>query len=209
AAHRYQARHDERLVGDAPEVNLDRVVARKNRHVESFAAHRRSAVHSIAEGTGVEFVHGTGRFVDDRRVRIEPTDGSDAYEVDADYVVVATGSSVNVPDLDGLDGVDYLTSADVLDATELPESGVVMGFGYVGIELVPYLAEAGVDLTVIEHDERPLDGADPAFGDELLDLYREEWGVKILTETRERSVERTADGGVRLRVELGGDVVDY
>jgi dihydrolipoamide dehydrogenase len=79
-----------------------------------------------------------------------------------------------------------------------------MGFGYVGLELVPYLAESGVsELTVIEHDPRPLDEADPDFGDELLQIYREEFDIEILTNTYERSVEQT-DDGVRLHVECDG-----
>ena len=54
-----------------------------------------------------------------------------------------------------------------------------MGFGYVGIEMIPYLTEAcGMDITVIEHDERPLDEADSEFGDELLRLYREDFGSR-------------------------------
>jgi dihydrolipoamide dehydrogenase len=220
AGHRYQARHDERL-GDPPTVDLDAVIDTKDEHTAEFAEHRRAAVHDLTEHDGVEFVHGTGRFVDDHTVRIEEvdtgpgrTDDADAVaddtrggvrEVEADYVVVATGSTVNVPDLEGIDAVPFSTSADVLDAREVPDSGVVMGFGYVGLELVPYLAELGVDLTVVEHDERPLEEADPAFGDELLDMYREEFGIEILTGTEERSVERTDDGGVRLHVDQGGE----
>jgi dihydrolipoamide dehydrogenase len=198
AQHRYQARHDDRLDGDPGPIDLDRTVARKDVHTSGFAEHRRSAVHELGERDGVEFVRGEARFVGERRVQV------DGEVHDADYVVVATGSTVNVPSLPGIEDVDYLTSADVLDATDLPDSGVVMGFGYVGAELVPYLAEAGVDLTVIEHDERPLDEADPAFGDELLAMYREEFGVEILTESREQAVERTEEG-VRLLVTQEGE----
>ncbi|SFK99407.1 dihydrolipoamide dehydrogenase [Halogranum rubrum] len=207
AAHRYQARHDDRLTGDPPTIDLHETVATKDDHVLGFAEHRRSAVHRMASEEGVEFLHGTATFVDDHTVRVSDIDGEDGErELDADYVVVATGSSVNVPDLDGIDDVDYMTSADVLDATELPESGVVMGFGYVGLELVPYLKEAGVsELTVVEHDDRPLDEADPEFGDDLLALYREEFDIEILTDTHEQSVEQTADGGVRLHVERDGE----
>jgi dihydrolipoamide dehydrogenase len=98
-----------------------------------------------------------------------------------------------------------MTSADVLDATELPDTGVVMGFGYVGLELVPYLCEAGgMELTVIEHDERPLDEGDPEYGDELLDIYEEKWDLEVLTETEEESLEPTDDGGVRLHVDRDG-----
>jgi pyruvate/2-oxoglutarate dehydrogenase complex dihydrolipoamide dehydrogenase (E3) component len=198
-AHRFQARADHRLTG-TPEVDIDEVVATKDEHIHNFAEHRRSAVEMLAERDGVEFVHDTARFVDDRTVAVGDR------EFEPDYVVVATGSVVNVPNLPGIDGVDVMTSADVLDATDFPDSGVVMGFGYVGLELVPYLAEAAeMDVTVVEHDARPLDEADPAFGDELLDIYREDLDIEILTETDEERVERTDDGGVRLYTDRDDD----
>jgi len=132
AAHRFQARHDDRLVGDLPEVDLDAVVERKDDHTLDWAGHRRRGIEELAEHDDVEFIHDTARFVDDWTIAVGDR------EIEADYVVVATGSVVNVPDLPGIKDVDYLTSADVLDATELPDSGIVMGFGYVGMELVPY-----------------------------------------------------------------------
>jgi dihydrolipoamide dehydrogenase len=199
AGHRYGVRHDRRLVGAPPEMDLDRVVETKDEHVHGFAEHRRAAVHGMAEREGVDFYHERATFVDDHTLRLTPS----GDELEADYVVVATGSVVNVPEVPGIDAVDPLTSADVLDATSLPDSGIVMGFGYVGMEMVPYLAEAGVDLTVIEHDARPLDEADPDFGDELLDLYREEFGVEVLTHTYEERIESTPEG-VRMHVEHDG-----
>jgi len=198
-AHRFQARHDQRLGGSVPEIDPERVVERKDEHTGNWAAHRRAAVDEIAERENVEFLRKTARFLDDRRLAVADR------ELEPDYVVVATGSRLNVPDLQGLDAVDYYTSADVLDATALPDSGVVMGFGYVGIELSAYLAEAGVDLTVIEHDARPLDEADPPFGDELLELYREEFDIDVRTRVREERVEAT-DGGVRLHLDDGSTV---
>ncbi|UPV76001.1 NAD(P)/FAD-dependent oxidoreductase [Halorussus limi] len=196
--HRFQARHDDRIEG-VPEVDLESVVATKDDHVGNWAEHRRAAVRTLADRENVEFLHRTARFVDDRTLSVGDR------EIEADYVVVATGSTVNVPDLNGLDEVDYATSADVLDATEFPDSGVVMGFGYVGLELVPYLVEAAeMDVTVIEHDDYPLDEADEAFRATMLDLYREEFDVDVLTNTYEQSVEESADGGVRLRVRRGG-----
>jgi len=195
-AHRFQARHDHRLDGDLPDVDLDAVVDTKDDHVLGFAEHRRAAVHDLADREDVRFHHETARFVDDRTLEV----GGET--IAPDYVVVATGSTPNVPDLPGIETVDYVGSRDVLDARELPDSGVVMGFGYVGLELVPYVAEAGgTDLTVIEHDARPLDEADPAFGDDLLEVYEDEWDVDVRRHTYERRVEETADGGVRLHVE--------
>jgi len=56
--HRFQARHDDRVRG-TPEVDLERVIDTKDRHVESFAEHRRSSVHELAERENVEFVRDT------------------------------------------------------------------------------------------------------------------------------------------------------
>ncbi|WP_336337764.1 dihydrolipoyl dehydrogenase family protein [Haloarcula brevis] len=196
AAHRFQARHDERLVGDVPEVDLEAVVERKDDHVLGWAGHRRASIHEMAEREDVTFVHDTATFVDEHTVRA----GGEDHE--ADYVVVATGSSVNVPDTPGIGGVDFMTSDQVLDATEFPDSGIVMGFGYIGMELVPYLAEAGgMELTVVEHDDRPIDEGDPEFGDEALDIYEDNWDVTIPTNCHEKALEETDDGGVRLTVE--------
>lgn len=192
AAHRYQPRADHRL-DEVSEVDLEAVYETKQDHILSFAEHRRESIHTMAERDDVEFIHETAQLVGKRQIQV------DGRTIDPDYVVVATGSSVNVPDLPGIEAVEYSTSADVLDATSLPESGIVMGFGYVGLEMVPYITEAGgTELTVIEHDDRPIDEADPEFGDEALTLYESEFDVEILTNTHEKRLEPTEDGGVRL-----------
>ncbi|MFC7077184.1 dihydrolipoyl dehydrogenase family protein [Haloarcula halophila] len=197
AAHRFQARHDDRLVGDIPDVDLEAVVETKNDRTRGWAGHRRDSIHEMAERDDVTFVHDTATVVDDHTVRAGGTD------YDADYIVVATGSSVNVPDVPGIEDVEFMTSKDVLHATEFPDSGIVMGFGYIGMEMVPYLAEAGgMDLTVIEHDERPIDEADPAFGDEARRIYEDNWAIDIPTNCYEQRLEPTDDGGVRLYVEF-------
>jgi pyruvate/2-oxoglutarate dehydrogenase complex dihydrolipoamide dehydrogenase (E3) component len=197
-AHRFQARHDDRLSG-VPDVDLSAVVEKKDEQVLSFAEHRRKSVHRLAERENVDFIHETARFLDSHTLAV------DGREIEADYVVIATGSVVNVPGLPGMEEVEYLTSSDVLDATEFGESGIVMGFGYVGLELVPYLAEVGeMDLTVIEHDARPIDEASSEYGEELLKLYREEFGIEILTNARERSVA-SVENGVRMEIERDGE----
>ena len=214
AAHRHQSRSDPRLDGRAPDLDLNSVIAKKDQHTAAFARHRREQIDEYTERDGVELVEGTARFAADdvielyegRTVKagkrgrfehdIEPT-----RTIRADYTAVCTGSVVNVPTIPGIEEVGYRDSADLLDTTQLPDSAIIMGFGYIGMEMAPYLAEAGVDVTAIEHDDRPLDQAHPDFGDEALEIYREEFGIDILTGTREQEVEETARGGVRLTCE--------
>ncbi len=197
-AHMHQAHADERLEAEISP-DIDAIVDRKNDHVQSFASHRRAAVDGMGGRDDVTFLHDTAEFVDDRVVAVG------GREIEADYVFIATGSTVNVPPLPGIEDVEYQTSADVLDARSFPDSGVVMGFGAVGLELVPYLATVGdVDLTVIEHDAQPLDAVDPAIGDWILDHYREAYGVDIRTHAYEQELERTSSGDVRLTIEEDG-----
>ncbi|RQG95024.1 dihydrolipoyl dehydrogenase family protein [Natrarchaeobius oligotrophus] len=200
--HLYQARHDPRLEGTGGlAVDPETVVARKDEHVADFASHRREHVHDLAERDGVEFVRDSARFVDDRTLEI-----GGERRIEPEYVVIATGSVPAVPSLPGIDEVASSTSADVLDATAFPDSAIVMGFGYVGLELAPYLSEVGgVDLTVIEHDDHPLDEVQPGYGETILDLYRDHFGIEVLTDAHERRLEATDEGGVRLFLERDGD----
>jgi len=70
--------------------------------------------------------------------------------VTAEKVVVATGSQPIVPPIDGLNEVDYLTSQDALYLREPPESLVILGGGYIAVELGYYFESVGTDVTIIE-----------------------------------------------------------
>ena len=187
-AHRFGVTHDHRLEGD-PTVDLEAVVETKDEHVQAFAEHRGAAVEALAEESGVRLLEGQASFADEETLVV------DGERIPADYIVIATGSTVNVPATPGIETVEYMTSRELLDATSLPDTGIVMGFGAVGMEMAPYLTEAcGMELTVIEHDERPLDRADASFGDALLEIYREQFGIDIRTNVYEESLEQTDDG---------------
>jgi len=84
------------------------------------------------------------RFVDDRTVEL----GGD--HVTADKVVVAAGSRPVVPPIDGLDEVDYLTSQEALYRREPPESLVILGGGYIAVELGYVFESVGTDVTIVE-----------------------------------------------------------
>ncbi|MBX0298072.1 dihydrolipoyl dehydrogenase family protein [Haloarcula nitratireducens] len=83
-------------------------------------------------------------FVEERTVRLE------GEAVTAEKVVVAAGSRPVVPPIDGLDDVDYLTSQDALYLRETPESLVILGGGYIAVELGYFFDAMGTDVTVVE-----------------------------------------------------------
>ncbi|MFB6200998.1 MAG: NAD(P)/FAD-dependent oxidoreductase [Halorhabdus sp.] len=199
AEHRFAAQADDRLDGPLPEVDLEAVVAQKDDHTGNWAARRRNGIEGLAEHDGVEFIHETARFVDDRVIEVGDR------TIEPDYVVIATGSTLDVPPIPGIEDVTVRTSADVFDATEFGDSAVVLGLGYVGLELAPYLSEAGdMDVTALEVLPELLGEADPGFGADLAEYYRDAFDMDVRTNAEARRIEPT-DDGVRVTVEQGGE----
>jgi dihydrolipoamide dehydrogenase len=118
--------------------------------------------------------------------------------VTAEKVVVATGSSPVVPPIDGLEGIDYLTSRDALYRRELPESLVVLGGGYIAVELGYVFETMGTDITVVEMEDALIDREDgdvaAAFTDVAADRH------DVYTGHRVTEVE-AADGGYTVHAE--------
>lgn len=194
---RFAARTDDRLRGNVPELDIERVIEKKNENISAYANRRRSHIQGLAEQDSVTLRRETAKFLDERRLAV----GDDILE--PDYVVVATGSAPNVPPIPGIEDIPFRTSADVLEATEFGESGLVIGLGVIGLELVPYLSEAaGMDLTVVEQLPQILPDADPEFGAELVEQYSEQFDIDIRLGTETTQLEE-ADGGVRAVIDDG------
>lgn len=200
AKHAHEAETDPRVNAEKVTIDNEKTIEHKNKYIQSFAEHRRDGVRSIGRQDGVELIESNAHFLTEDRLELE-----DGREIEVDYTILATGSDLNVPDLKGLADVNYMSSSDILDAKSLPESVVVMGFGAIGMEMSAYLASSGVDVTVIEHDEAPIDNGSDEFGEELVDIYREEFDIEIRTEVYEESIKNT-DESVKLSLDDGSTI---
>jgi dihydrolipoamide dehydrogenase len=105
-------------------------------------------------------------FVDDRTVEV----GGET--VSAEKVVVAAGSRPLVPPIDGLDEVDYMTSTDALYRREQPDSLVILGGGYIAVELGYFFESLGTDVTVVEMMDTLVPREDPDVAAAFTDLAR-------------------------------------
>jgi dihydrolipoamide dehydrogenase len=91
-------------------------------------------------------------------------------EVTAERVVVATGSSPIVPPIEGLDDTDYLTSKEALYLDEAPDSLVIMGGGYIAVELGYALESLGTDVTIVEMMDSLVPREDPEVAEAFTDI---------------------------------------
>jgi pyruvate/2-oxoglutarate dehydrogenase complex dihydrolipoamide dehydrogenase (E3) component len=142
---------------------------------------------------GVHVINAEARFKDARTVV------AGDVEIRARRFVVATGSSPLIPQIEGLDGVDYLTNESIFDLTRRPGHLVVIGGGAIGMELAQAHRRLGSQVTVVEA-ARPLGMADPELAALVLRRIRAE-GVEVHEGTTVVKVERRGKSGVRVHVE--------
>ncbi len=129
-----------------------------------------------------------GTFVDERTVAV------DGQRLTADKVVVAAGSRPLVPPIDGLEEVEYMTSDDALYRRDQPDSLVILGGGYIAVELGYFFESLGTDVTIVEMLDSLVPREDHEIANEFTDVARERHDV--YTGHRATAVESEGDGVV-------------
>jgi mercuric reductase len=114
------------------------------------------------------------------------------YELEADRILVATGSRTAVPPIEGIDRVGWIDHVSALELTELPESLLVVGAGAVGLEFGQIFSRFGSKVTIVDALERISPNSDPE-ASSVLTAALEEEGIEIVTSVFVKSVHR--DGG--------------
>jgi pyruvate/2-oxoglutarate dehydrogenase complex dihydrolipoamide dehydrogenase (E3) component len=150
------------------------------------------------EDDGVSVVHGHASFESPRHVDM------DGRPVHFSQAVVCTGSSPLVPDLEGLEHVEPLTSDTVWQLAELPERLAVLGGGTIGCELGQAFARLGSQVTIVEGLDRILSREDSRAA-QLLCSSLEADGVRVLAGAQVVEVQGAAGGGA-LVLEDGTEV---
>jgi dihydrolipoamide dehydrogenase len=155
--HYERARHNETMGIVATEVRLD--MARLQAWKGEVVAKLTGGVKQLLKAAGSELVVGEARLVGPGRVEIRGP--KEPLTVEADNVVVATGSRViEIPGFK-IDGQRILDSTGGLALTEVPPRLLVIGGGYIGLELGMMYCKLGAKVTVVEATPQLLPGTDP------------------------------------------------
>lgn len=180
------------------------VQARKRAMVEGL---RRLHLDRFA-ASGAELIMGEARFAGDRTVDVA-LNGGGARRIRGERMFLDLGTHATVPDVPGLAAARPMTHVELLDLDRLPEHLIVIGGGYVGLELAQAMRRFGARVTVIEQAPRIAAREDPDVGAALLELFRDE-GIAVRCGTHVRRVEGESGRGVRLVVDGpdGGEVVE-
>jgi pyruvate/2-oxoglutarate dehydrogenase complex dihydrolipoamide dehydrogenase (E3) component len=150
--------------------DLARIVARKDQIVGQW----RSGVEKrIQDSKNLHWYRGHARFVAPHRVRF----GEE--ELESDRIFIDAGARANIPRVEGLDRVNYLTNASILELTELPEHLLILGGGYVGLEFGQMFRRFGSHVTIVDHNDQILPREDAEVADELRKALESE-GIRFV-----------------------------
>jgi dihydrolipoamide dehydrogenase len=187
------------LLADNLRVDMERMQAWKGTVVEKLT----SGVRTLLKSNNCDYRTGTARLV--ARNTVEVTGPSGKFTVQADNVVVATGSRpVEIPGF-AFDGQRVVDSTGALDFRAVPERLVVVGGGYIGIEIGTLYAKLGSKVTVVEALPAILPGNDPEVV-QVVARKLKKLGVEVITGAQARSWAAKGDRAV-VTLDLAGKEV--
>jgi pyruvate/2-oxoglutarate dehydrogenase complex dihydrolipoamide dehydrogenase (E3) component len=171
------------------EANLD--VEAQRRRVTEIESHLNDHVTRLLQSQGVHMITGTGRLKGPHQVVADTDEGIE--ELEADAIVVSTGSRPRIPEWTQPDGERVLTTRQAYPPRTMPSHLVVIGSGVTGVEFVHMFSSFGAQVTLIVSRQQVLPGKDPevaaALEEELLRR-----GVRLLKGARAERIDRNEEG---------------
>lgn len=203
AGHRYHNSGNSEDMGiSVGEVKLD--FSKVQEWKQSVVDKLTGGVEGLLKGNKVDIVKGEAYFVDDQTVKIMDEKTSQTYKFD--NCIVATGSSpIELPKFKFSDKV--ISSTGALGLKEVPKKMIVIGGGYIGIELGSAYANLGSEVTILEGTKQILPGFEKQMS-QLVSKRLKKAGVTIKTEAFAQEMEETKDG-VKVKAEVKGKEEEF
>ena len=139
---------------DSPKIDLEKMRSWK----ESILNKLGQGISALGQKRGVQLLTGRGRFEDSKTLRVETTEGQKF--INFDQAIIAVGSKSALPKAFDLGNPRIMTSREALDLEEIPQELLVVGGGYIGMELGTVYASLGSKVVVVEAMDSILMGAD-------------------------------------------------
>jgi pyruvate/2-oxoglutarate dehydrogenase complex dihydrolipoamide dehydrogenase (E3) component len=185
-------------------VDMAKVRERKRKMVE-----REAAFHIQAyESSGAQLIMGSGRFVKPKTIEVQLNSGG-TRTLSGEQVVVNIGTQAAIPDVPGLQAARPLTHIGALELDYAPAHLVVLGGGYVGIEMAQAYQRFGSRVTIVDHGPQLMHREDPDVSEEIFKVLRAD-GIDVVLGAEAVKVEGVSGKSVRvtLRTASGEQVVE-
>ena len=180
-----------------PEIDRDGLASR----IDAITGRLQKSFTSQLQSQGIRIIDGTARVAGPHTV-IAHTDAGDE-ELQAEAILISTGSRPRIPDWCTVDGDRILTTRDCYPPKEMPTHLAVIGSGVTGVEFVHMFSSLGSKVTLVVSRQQVLPQKDPEVAAVLEDDFLKR-GVSLLKGARAEAIERDPDtGGVTVRCDDG------
>jgi pyruvate/2-oxoglutarate dehydrogenase complex dihydrolipoamide dehydrogenase (E3) component len=156
----------------------------------------------IYQKTGAEFIFGSGRFLGPRTLEVALPDGSSRH-LRGTNVIISTGTHAALDSIPGLAEAQPLTHIEALELDRIPEHLIVIGGGYIGIELSQAMRRFGSRVSVIDRNGRLMHREDEDVSEALDSLFKDE-GIEAMLNARIEKVIGKSGQSVNVFFEQGG-----
>lgn len=175
---------------DGLSVDVPVMIARKNKIVKAFTG----GIAMLFKKNKVASLHGRGTLLkresENDPWKIQVKNGEETEEIQAEYVVIATGSTPRPLPMIEIDNECVLDNAGALALTEVPKRLGVIGAGVIGLEMGSVWRRLGSEVTILEAQPSFLMAADEQIAKEAQKIFTRELGLIIQTGVEIKSIER-------------------
>ena len=201
AAHFYhRAKHDASEMGFEIKGNIGLDMKKLQSWKKSVCDRMSGGVEQLLKGNGVEIIRGEAKFKSDKELDVS---GTNSQTVRAKNFVIATGSRpIEIPGF-SFDEKTVLSSTGGLDLNQLPERLVVIGGGYIGLEIGTFLAKLGTKVSVVEATPSLLGGLIEKDGVQIIARKLKKSGVEVFLNAKAKSFEKSKNG-IIVKADIAG-----
>lgn len=176
------------------EVDFNKIISRKDKIVKTLVG----GIEQLFKGKNIKLIRGTAKIVSKNEIKVIYADNSEDT-INADKIILATGSSPIIPPIFPYDGKTVITSDEAVNLDHLPKSMIIVGGGVIGCEFGQFFQKLGCTVTIVEMADHVLPFEDDDIAKLLNRAFKKD-KLKTMTNDSITSVEAS---GSMVKAELG------
>ncbi|BEP29115.1 dihydrolipoyl dehydrogenase [Helicovermis profundi] len=166
-------------------IDFEKIMERKDNVVSKL----RDGILMILKSYNIDLIYGNASFIDEKILLVKTIDKS--FEISADIIIIATGSSPIIPKVDGVELGGVITSRELLSLKAIPKTLTIAGGGVIGLEFANIFNELGTEVTIISN--ALLKRVDKELSKRVTMMVKKQ-GIKFLAKSHLEKIEESENG---------------
>jgi len=174
----------------------------KKRKDDIVTKSRLGGQKGLEDTKNLTLIFGEASFVGPKIIVVQLNEGG-PVEMTADLIFIDTGAKPLIPEIDGIDEIDYLTSTSILDLDKVPDHLLVIGANYIGLEFGQMFKRFGSKVTMLEKGQRILAHEDNDIAGAMDEILKAE-DIDIYVDAKTIGFKKTKKGNIKVKAQIKG-----